>query len=100
MFMPILLLLCWTSLVAGVAWWLSGALAALLAALSVVILGFVVTVWRLQRLERWLSGPDLTRDVAWRGLWREIAQRIQRLIKQRDKQVAAHEQRLQHFLQL
>ena len=99
MFMPILLLLCWTSLVAGVAWWLSGALAALLAALSVVILGFVVTVWRLLRLERWLSGSDLTRDVAWRGLWREIAQRIQRLIKQRDKQVALHEQRLQYFLQ-
>ena len=99
MLMPIFSLLFWTSLAAGLGWWFSGVLSAMVAALSVAILCFVVMVWKLQRLERWLSGSDLTSDLAWRGMWREIAQRIQRLIKQRDKQVAVHEQRLQHFLQ-
>ncbi|MGV0960956.1 MAG: phosphate regulon sensor histidine kinase PhoR [Limnohabitans sp.] len=99
MLMPILSLLFWTSLAAGLGWLFLGALSALVAALCVATFGFVVMVWKLQRLERWLSGSDLTREVAWRGLWREVAQRIQRLIKQRDKQVVMHEQRLQYFLQ-
>ena len=99
MFMPVLSLLLWMALAAGLGWWFSGGLAATLGALVVAIFCFGTMVWKLHRLERWLAGPDLHSDVAWRGLWREIAQRIQRLVKQRDKQVAAHEQRLQHFLQ-
>ena len=99
MFMPVLSLLLWMALAAGLGWWFSGGLAATLGALVAAIVCFGTMVWKLHRLERWLAGPDLHSDVAWRGLWREIAQRIQRLVKQRDKQVAAHEQRLQHFLQ-
>ena len=99
MFMPVLSLLLWMALAAGLGWWFSGGLAATLGALVAAIVCFGVMVWKLHRLQRWLAGPDLHSDVAWRGLWREIAQRIQRLVKQRDKQVAAHEQRLQHFLQ-
>jgi len=87
------------ALAAGLGWWLFDGLASALAALVVVVVCFGAMVWRLQRLERWLAGPDLHSDVAWHGLWREIAQRIQRLIRQRDKQVVTHEQRLQHFLQ-
>jgi two-component system phosphate regulon sensor histidine kinase PhoR len=99
MLMPVLSLLLWTALAAGLGWWLSGGFVAAACALAAAILCFGAMVWKLQRLERWLAGPDLNSDVAWRGLWLEIAQRIQRLIKQRDKQVAVHEQRLQHFLQ-
>ncbi len=99
MLMPVLSLLLWTALAAGLGWWLSGAFVAAASALAAAILCFGAMAWKLQRLERWLAGPDLNSDVAWRGLWLEIAQRIQRLIKQRDKQVAVHEQRLQHFLQ-
>jgi two-component system phosphate regulon sensor histidine kinase PhoR len=99
MLMPVLSLLLWTALAAGLGWWLSGGFVAAVCALAAVILCFGAMVWKLQRLERWLAGPDLNSDVGWRGLWLEIAQRIQRLIKQRDKQVAVHEQRLQHFLQ-
>jgi two-component system phosphate regulon sensor histidine kinase PhoR len=99
MLMPVLSLLLWTALAAGLGWWLSGGFVAAASALAAVIFCFGAMVWKLQRLERWLAGPDLNSDVAWRGLWLEIAQRIQRLIKQRDKQVVVHEQRLQHFLQ-
>jgi two-component system, OmpR family, phosphate regulon sensor histidine kinase PhoR len=99
MLMPVFSLLLWTALAAGLGWWLSGAFVAAASALAAAILCFGAMAWKLQRLERWLAGPDLNSDVAWRGLWLEIAQRIQRLIKQRDKQVAVHEQRLQHFLQ-
>ncbi len=99
MLMPVLSLLLWTALAAGLGWWLSGAFVAAASALAAAILCFGAMAWKLQRLERWLAGPDLNSDVAWRGLWLETAQRIQRLIKQRDKQVAVHEQRLQHFLQ-
>ncbi|WP_300710799.1 phosphate regulon sensor histidine kinase PhoR [Limnohabitans sp.] len=99
MLMPVFSLLLWTALAAGLGWWLSGAFVAAASALAAASLCFGAMVWKLQRLERWLAGPDLNSDVAWRGLWLEIAQRIQRLIKQRDKQVAVHEQRLQHFLQ-
>ncbi len=99
MLMPLLSLLLWTALAAGLGWWLSGGFVAAVCALAAAILCFGSMAWKLHRLERWLAGPDLNSDVAWRGLWLEIAQRIQRLIKQRDKQVAVHEQRLQHFLQ-
>jgi len=99
MFMPVLSLLGWAALAAGLGWWLSGPWAAAMGALVATFLCFAAMVWKLHRLERWLSGADLHSDVAWHGLWREIAQRIQRLVKQRDKQVAVHEQRLQHFLQ-
>jgi len=99
MLMPLLSLLLWTALAAGLGWWLSGGFVAAVCALAAAILCFGSMAWKLHRLERWLAGPDLNSDVAWRGLWLEIAQRIQRLIKQRDKQAAVHEQRLQHFLQ-
>jgi two-component system, OmpR family, phosphate regulon sensor histidine kinase PhoR len=99
MLLPILSLFFWMALAAVVGGWLWGGLASVLAALLVAIVCFGSMAWKLQRLERWLAGPDLNSDVLWRGLWLEIAQRMQRLIKQRDKQVAVHQQRLQHFLQ-
>ena len=99
MLVPVLSLLFWSLLAAGAGWWWSGWLAAALGALVVAVSCFAWQSWRIERLERWLSGPDLHADVAWRGIWQEIAQRVQRLVKQRDKQVMVHEQRLQHFLQ-
>lgn len=99
MLVPVLSLLFWALLAAAAGWWWSGWLAAALGALVVAVSCFAWQSWRLERLERWLSGPNLHADVAWRGIWLEIAQRVQRLVKQRDKQVMVHEQRLQHFLQ-
>jgi two-component system phosphate regulon sensor histidine kinase PhoR len=46
-----------------------------------------------------LSQADLHTPLPWTGVWSEIAHRIQRLLRQREKQAAAAEQRLQYFLQ-
>jgi two-component system phosphate regulon sensor histidine kinase PhoR len=87
-----------TVLLALVGWWLAGPLLALGLALACALLAAWVMVWKIHRLERWMSGPDLLRDVPWKGIWLEIVQRMQRLLKQRDKQVKDHENRLNDFL--
>lgn len=99
MFWPVFSVMFWIFVVGSLGWWLSGWLASALLALALTFGFWVAMAWKLQRLERWLVAPDLNSDLAWRGLWLEIAQRIQRLIKQRDRLVAVHEQRLHYFLQ-
>jgi two-component system, OmpR family, phosphate regulon sensor histidine kinase PhoR len=87
-----------SALLALLGWWLSGPVLAVSLALAYALLAALTMAWRIHRLERWLAGPDLLRDVPWRGVWLEIAQRLQRLLKQRDKQVDDHKNRLNDFL--
>ena len=75
--------------------WTEAAVAALLVAWVHAIL----LIWKTYRLEQWLSQPDLSSPLPWKGVWSEIAQRIQRLLRQREKQSLVAEQRLQYFLQ-
>ena len=75
--------------------WTEAAVAAVLVAWTHAI----VLIWKTYRLEQWLSQPELSSTQAWKGVWSEIAQRIQRLLRQREKQSLAAEQRLQYFLQ-
>ncbi len=53
---------------------------------------------RGQRLLAWLREGDTSRPVAVAGLWGEVADRARRLLRQRDQQVQAGEDRLQEFL--
>ena len=85
-------------LLALLGWWLSGPVLAVSLALAYALLAALTMAWRVHRLERWMAGPDLLRDVPWKGVWLEIAQRLQRLLKQRDKQVDDHKNRLNDFL--
>ena len=62
-------------------------MAALLAALVLA----VFLIWKTYRIERWLSQADLHTPLPWTGVWSEIAHRIQRLLRQREKQAAAAE---------
>ncbi|MEK7345469.1 MAG: phosphate regulon sensor histidine kinase PhoR [Pseudomonadota bacterium] len=79
-------------------WWTDWPQAA--AAASLVALAYAVRlIWKTTRIERWLSQPDLHTPLPWSGVWSEIAHRIQRLLRQREKQAEAAEQRLQYFLQ-
>jgi two-component system phosphate regulon sensor histidine kinase PhoR len=75
--------------------WTEAAVAALLVALVHAIL----LIWKTYRLEQWLSQSDLSSPLPWKGVWSEIGQRIQRLLRQREKQSWVAEQRLQYFLQ-
>ena len=91
-------LLLLTVLVAVPGWVLGDMLGASLAALMSVLVYVMLLVWKVERLERWLSAPALRLDPPWKGVWREIALRVQRMLRQQEKQVALHEQRLQDFL--
>jgi two-component system, OmpR family, phosphate regulon sensor histidine kinase PhoR len=87
-----------TGLIALVGWSLAGPLLALAMALACALLAAWAMLWKIYRLEHWMSGPDLLRDMPWKGVWLEIAQRMQRLLKQRDNQVRDQEKRLNDFL--
>lgn len=98
MVITVLELLILSALVAAPGWYFGGPLWAGLAALMAVGLYAVVLAWKIDRFDRWLSAPSLRLDPPWRGVWREMALRIQRMLKQQEKLVAVHEKRLQDFL--
>lgn len=99
MLIPLLELLLGAVVVALPVWWWSGWPQAIAAALLVALVYAMALIWKTYRIERWLSQSDLSTPVAWKGVWSEIAHRIQRLLRLREKQAAAAEQRLQYFLQ-
>ena len=79
------------------AWYVWGALGASLAALLAVCVYALVLSWRIDRFDRWLSAPSLRLDPPWQGVWRDMALRIQRMLRQQEKLVLVHEKRLQDF---
>lgn len=80
-------------------WFMGGALGAALAALIAMLIYGLSLLWKLDRLERWLSEPVLRQDPPWQGVWREISVRVQRLLRQQEKLAAVHQKQLQDFLQ-
>ncbi len=87
------------AVVAFPVWLWAGWTEAAVAALLVAWVHAILLIWKTYRLEQWLSQSDLSSPLPWKGVWSEIAQRIQRLLRQREKQTVAAEQRLQYFLQ-
>ncbi len=80
--------------------WFFGGLTWALCMAVLALLGVVlVQIWKAERLELWLSRPNWRDELAWGGVWGEIVQRIQRQLRQHDKQLRTSEQRLQYFLQ-
>lgn len=79
-------------------WFLGGALGALLGAFIAVFIYGATLLWKLDRLERWLSAPVLHQDPPWHGVWREISVRVQRMLRQQEKLAAVHQKQLQDFL--
>jgi len=79
-------------------WFLGGETGASLAALAAVSVYALVLNWRINRFDRWLGAPSLRLDPPWRGVWQDMAFRIQRMLRQQEKLVSVHEKRLQDFL--
>lgn len=98
MLIAVLELLALSGLAAVSAWFLGGSLWAAVAAVVSVGLYALVLAWKIDRFDRWLGAPNLRLDPPWRGVWREMALRIQRMLRQQEKLVAVHEKRLQDFL--
>jgi len=80
-------------------WFLGGTLGAVFGALLALVIHGVMLQWKLDRLEQWLSTPVLRQDPPWQGVWREIAERVQRLLRQQQRLAAVHQKQLQDFLQ-
>lgn len=87
------------AMVALPVWWWAGPSEAFLSAAVLAMGNSMVLVWKTQRFERWLSQSDLQTPLKWSGVWSEIAVRILRHIRMREKQTDSAEQRLQYFLQ-
>ena len=89
-------------LLAGLAgipgWFFGGFLGAALAALLALFVHGSMLQWKLDRLENWLSAPVLRQDPPWQGVWREIAERVQRLVRQQERLATLRQQQLQDFL--
>ena len=79
-------------------WFLGGAVGALSAACLAFLAHALVLVWRIHRLDQWLNAPQLHPNPAFQGFWLEMSSRIQRLLRQQEKQTAIHQQRLKDFL--
>ena len=98
MFFLLFEMLFWAGLVAVPAWLWAGSFGAAAAVALALFVQGALLVWKLDRLERWLSTPELQLDPPWRGIWREIAVRVQRLLRQQEKLAAVHQKQLQDFL--
>jgi two-component system phosphate regulon sensor histidine kinase PhoR len=99
MFFSILEMLLYAGLAGTTGWFLGGALGAFLGAVLALVIHGVMLQWKLDRLELWLSTPVLRQDPPWQGIWREIAERVQRLLRQQERLAATHQKQLQDFLQ-
>ena len=99
MFFSILEMLFWVGLAGTPGWFLGGTLGAVLGALLALFIYGATLLWKLDRLERWLSAPVLRQDPPWHGVWREISVRVQRMLRQQEKLAAVHQKQLQDFLQ-
>ena len=86
------------ALTASPAWFFGGVVAALSATSLTIFAYALVLTWRVNRLDRWLSAPQLKLDPPWQGVWLEMASRFQRLLRLQEKQAAMHEKRLKDFL--
>ena len=99
MFFLILEMLLWAGLAGTPGWFLGGPLGAVLGAMLALFIYGATLQWKLERLERWLSAPVLRQDPPWQGIWREIAVRMQRMLRQQERLAAGHQKQLQDFLQ-
>jgi len=98
MIFSVLELLMLVALTASPAWFFGGVVAALSATSLTIFAYALVLTWRVNRLDRWLSAPQLKLDPPWQGVWLEMASRFQRLLRLQEKQAAMHEKRLKDFL--
>ena len=80
----------------GWAWGLQGALT---GAVLAAWLAFILESWRGLQLLAWLrQGAQMSQAPSLRGLWGETADRLRRLLRERERQLQASELRLAEFL--
>jgi two-component system phosphate regulon sensor histidine kinase PhoR len=89
----------WTVLAAITGGWMAGMAGAMAFAFCALVVCCAVLVWKIRRLELWISGAEFYKPVPWKGVWLEIVHRTQRLLLQREKATAELQKRFDDFLQ-
>ena len=98
MFIYLAAFLFWSVLGSVVGWLADGQSAAGLGAWLGSVLWALLQLWRAHRLEAWFrSGPDGD-PPRLAGLWREVSDRIRKVLRLRDREVHTQVERLQRFL--
>jgi two-component system, OmpR family, phosphate regulon sensor histidine kinase PhoR len=80
------------------AWW-SGLGGAGLGAWLGGMVWVLQQLWRAHRLEAWFRTGPQGEPPRLAGLWREVSDRIRRVLRLREQQVQTHAERLQRYLQ-
>ena len=88
----------WSGLGAVAGWWIDSQAAAALGAWLGSLVWVTVQLWRAHRLEAWFRGGPDGDPPRLAGLWREVSDRIRRVLRQREREVQGHADRLQQFL--
>ena len=88
----------WSALGAVAGWLAHGPWAGMAGAWVGSLVWAVLQLGRAHRLEAWFrSGPE-GEPPRLAGLWREVSDRIRRVLRQREREVQAHADRLEQFL--
>lgn len=91
-------LIFWGLIAAWTAWWFAGSTAALIV-MVVISWGWIFQqLSRAHSLEVWLRAGQAAPSPLLKGLWRDLGDRMRRLLQQREEQAKVHADRLQHFL--
>lgn len=99
MMATLVLVLCWASALSVAGWWLQGPVGAGIGSALAFAGWSILQLHRAQRLDAWLREADPLSAPRLGGFWRDITDRIQRLLRQRDRLIADHAERLQYFLE-
>ncbi len=91
------LLLC-SALAALAGWWWGGPVAAALMGWAASLLWGALQLWRAHRLEQWFRSGPAGEPPRLAGVWREVSDRIRRLLRLKEREVQRHAERLQQFL--
>ena len=98
MFIHLFACLFWSVAGALLLWLLQGRDAMAWGAWLGAVVWAVQQLWRAHRLEAWFRAGPQGDPPRLAGVWREISDRIRRVLQQRDKQVLAQSERLRQFL--
>ena len=98
MFIYLTAFLFWSLLGAGAGWFVDGAWTAALGAWLGGLLWALLHLGRAHRLETWFRNGAEGEPPRLGGLWREVSDRIRRVLRLRDREVQTQAERLQRFL--
>ena len=98
MFIYLFAFVLWSLLGAVAGWWVDGLWTSALGAWGGGLWWALLQLGRAHRLEAWFRQGAAGEPPRLRGIWREVSDRIRRVLRLREREVQTHVERLQRFL--